>query len=62
MDLVLLTDADILHGPRSLETLVIACGEEFDLVSQMALLRAEVCWCAARRSTARAVSRRSAAP
>ncbi|MET7994688.1 glycosyltransferase [Amycolatopsis sp. NPDC005232] len=42
-EFVLLTDADIEHGPGSLETLVAACGER-DLVSQMAVLRTETPW------------------
>ncbi|MFI5610957.1 glycosyltransferase [Amycolatopsis sp. NPDC051903] len=43
VDFVLLTDADIAHGPRSLETLVSAAGP-YDLVSQMAVLRTATPW------------------
>ncbi|WP_432102674.1 glycosyltransferase [Streptomyces sp. bgisy091] len=45
---LLLTDADIAHGPDSLRTLVVAAGPEeaggFDLVSQMARLRVTSPW------------------
>ncbi|HWD06066.1 MAG TPA: glycosyltransferase [Amycolatopsis sp.] len=43
VDLVLLTDADIAHGPGSLETLV-SNATSYDLVSQMAVLRTETPW------------------
>jgi hopene-associated glycosyltransferase HpnB len=42
-DFLLLTDADIAHGPESLRELVAAAGE-FDLVSQMARLRVVTGW------------------
>ncbi|TWE28446.1 glycosyltransferase [Prauserella muralis] len=41
---LLLTDADIAHGPRSLATLVAAATGGHDLVSQMATLRTETRW------------------
>ncbi|MFB7475977.1 glycosyltransferase [Kitasatospora sp. NPDC056184] len=42
---LLLTDADIAHGPDSLADLVAAAeGERLDLVSQMARLRVETGW------------------
>ncbi len=43
VDLLLLTDADIAHGPGSLTALVEAAGER-DLVSQMATLRVHTAW------------------
>ncbi|MGW0843827.1 glycosyltransferase [Streptomyces sp. NPDC002787] len=44
-EFLLLTDADIAHGPDSLRTLVAAARTGgFDLVSQMARLRAESVW------------------
>jgi hopene-associated glycosyltransferase HpnB len=42
-DLLLLTDADIAHGPGALATLV-ASADELDLLSQMAVLRTETIW------------------
>ncbi len=45
MDYLLLTDADIAHGPHSLESLVAAAEtNDLDLVSQMARLRTETRW------------------
>ena len=43
VELLLLTDADILHAPGSLTALVEAAGER-DLVSQMATLRVHTAW------------------
>ncbi|MYV69567.1 glycosyltransferase, partial [Streptomyces sp. SID2131] len=44
-EFLLLTDADIAHGPDSLRLLVSAAvGNDLDLVSQMARLRAESAW------------------
>ncbi|HEX3788092.1 MAG TPA: glycosyltransferase [Pseudonocardiaceae bacterium] len=44
-DFLLLTDADIRHGPESLTRMVeSATAGGFDLVSQMALLRTETVW------------------
>ena len=45
VDYLLLTDADIAHGPHSLESLVAAAEtNDLDLVSQMARLRTETRW------------------
>ncbi|MFD9124127.1 glycosyltransferase [Kitasatospora sp. NPDC059571] len=45
VDLLLLTDADIAHGPTSLAELVAAAGSNgLDLVSQMARLRVATGW------------------
>lgn len=44
VDFLLLTDADISHGPDSLETLVAASTSGRDLVSQMAVLRTATFW------------------
>ena len=44
VDYLLLTDADIAHGPGTLEKLVTAAEGGRDLVSQMALLRTETRW------------------
>ena len=44
VDYLLLTDADIAHGPDSLATLVKAAEGGRDLVSQMARLRTETWW------------------
>ncbi|NKQ53024.1 glycosyltransferase [Amycolatopsis sp. K13G38] len=44
VDYLLFTDADIAHGPGTLEDLVMAAEGGRDLVSQMALLRAETAW------------------
>ncbi|HJQ48610.1 MAG TPA: glycosyltransferase [Amycolatopsis sp.] len=43
-DFLLLTDADIAHGPGTLEKLVMAAEGGRDLVSQMAVLRTETRW------------------
>lgn len=44
-EFLLLTDADIAHGPGSLrESVAAACAGEYDLVSQMARLRVESTW------------------
>jgi hopene-associated glycosyltransferase HpnB len=42
-DLLLLTDADIAHGPDSLASLVASAGD-LDLLSQMAVLRIRTVW------------------
>ena len=48
VEYLLLTDADIAHGPHSLDSLVAAAvgspAESYDLVSQMARLRTETRW------------------
>ncbi|GAA4847311.1 glycosyltransferase [Saccharopolyspora rosea] len=44
VDYLLFTDADIAHPPDSLRTLVMAAAGGRDLVSQMALLRAQTRW------------------
>ncbi|MDR7303716.1 glycosyltransferase [Haloactinomyces albus] len=44
VDYILLTDADIAHGPDSLTALVQAAEGGHDLVSQMAMLRTETLW------------------
>lgn len=45
VEFLLLTDADIAHDPGSLTSLVAAaCSQRLDMVSQMAVLRAETFW------------------